>query len=136
MSSRFRIWLYHWIDRADSFCLSHPRTPAFIRTSVARAWYWMMIQGSWTAVGNECSDNQPIPDIVRQQCSLTERIADAISGVDDWRGVTDPVILADAVIAELGPELTHQHCGWHDAEDCKCRCCNPDYYRAWLEDQQ
>lgn len=43
--------------------------------------------------------------------------------------------IADAVIAELGPELTHQHCGWHDAEDCKCRCCNPDYYRAWLEDQ-
>lgn len=33
---------------------------------------------------------------------LRTRIAAAISGVDDWRGVTDPTILADAVIAELG----------------------------------
>jgi hypothetical protein len=33
---------------------------------------------------------------------LRTRIAAAIQGVDDWRGVTDPAILADAVIAELG----------------------------------
>jgi hypothetical protein len=33
--------------------------------------------------------------------SLRDLIAAAISGVDDWRGVTDPSILADAVIAEL-----------------------------------
>lgn len=33
---------------------------------------------------------------------LTDRIADAISGVDDWRGVTDPKILAAAIVAELG----------------------------------
>lgn len=40
----------------------------------------------------------PVPD------NLRTRIAAAISGVDDWRGVTDPTILADAVIAELGLE--------------------------------
>jgi hypothetical protein len=34
--------------------------------------------------------------------SLRDRIATAIQGVDDWRGVTDPAILADAVIAGLG----------------------------------
>lgn len=34
--------------------------------------------------------------------SLRDRIAAAISAVDDWRGVTDPAILADAVIAALG----------------------------------
>ena len=33
---------------------------------------------------------------------LRARIAAAVSGVDDWRGVTDPAILADAVIRELG----------------------------------
>lgn len=33
--------------------------------------------------------------------NLRTRIAAAISGVDDWRGVTDPEILADAVIREL-----------------------------------
>lgn len=36
--------------------------------------------------------------------NLRTRIAAAISGVDDWRGVTDPTILADAVIRELGLE--------------------------------
>ena len=34
--------------------------------------------------------------------NLRTRIAAAVSGVDDWRGVTDPTILADAVIRELG----------------------------------
>lgn len=33
--------------------------------------------------------------------NLRTRIAAAISGVDDWRGVTDPEILADALIREL-----------------------------------
>jgi hypothetical protein len=33
---------------------------------------------------------------------LRDRIAAAIRDVDDWRGVTDPAILADAVIAGLG----------------------------------
>ena len=33
---------------------------------------------------------------------LRDRIAAAIAGVDDWDGVTDPAILADAVIADLG----------------------------------
>jgi len=32
---------------------------------------------------------------------LRTRIAAAIESVDDWRGVTDPAILADAVIEEL-----------------------------------
>ena len=32
---------------------------------------------------------------------LRTRIADSIQAVDDWRGVTDPTILADAVIREL-----------------------------------
>jgi hypothetical protein len=32
---------------------------------------------------------------------LRDCIAAAIGGVDDWRGVTDPAILADAVIAAL-----------------------------------
>jgi hypothetical protein len=35
---------------------------------------------------------------------LRNRIADAISRVDDWRGVTDPNILAEAVIRELKDE--------------------------------
>ena len=34
--------------------------------------------------------------------NLRDHIATAIQAVDDWRGVTDPTILADAVIAELG----------------------------------
>jgi hypothetical protein len=38
--------------------------------------------------------------------SLRDRIAAAIAGVDDWRGVTDPAILADAVIRELEKERT------------------------------
>jgi hypothetical protein len=38
---------------------------------------------------------------------LRDLIAAAIGGVDDWRSVTDPAILADAVIAELQPELAH-----------------------------
>lgn len=40
---------------------------------------------------------------------LRNRIAAAIAGVDDWRGVTDPAILADAVIREL--ELEREN--WH-----------------------
>lgn len=32
---------------------------------------------------------------------LRDRIVAAINGVDDWRGVTDPTILADAVIRAL-----------------------------------
>jgi hypothetical protein len=35
---------------------------------------------------------------------LRNCIADAISRVDDWRGVTDPNILAEAVIRELKDE--------------------------------
>ena len=30
--------------------------------------------------------------------NLRDHIAAAIAGVDDWRGVTDPAILADAVM--------------------------------------
>ena len=36
---------------------------------------------------------------------MRERIAAAISGVDDWRGVTDPMILADAVIEALNLKI-------------------------------
>ena len=49
---------------------------------------------------------------------LRTRIADSIQAVDDWRGVTDPTILADAVIAELGLRqervelLTRYVTGW------------------------
>lgn len=32
---------------------------------------------------------------------LRDRIVAAIEAVDDWRGVTDPALLADAVIKEL-----------------------------------
>ena len=32
---------------------------------------------------------------------LRSRIAAAIGSVDDWRGVTDPMIFADAIIHEL-----------------------------------
>jgi hypothetical protein len=39
--------------------------------------------------------------MVDADITLRDRIAAVISGVDDWRGVTDPMILADAVIAEL-----------------------------------
>ena len=38
--------------------------------------------------------------------NLRDRIAAAISGVDDWRGVTDPAILADAVIEALNLKIT------------------------------
>ena len=34
--------------------------------------------------------------------TLRDRIAAALAAVDDWRGVTDPSILADAVIEALG----------------------------------
>ena len=44
--------LYYWIDLADTWVLKHPRTPGFIRIPVARAWCWMMDQGTWTAVGD------------------------------------------------------------------------------------
>ena len=40
---------------------------------------------------------------------LRDCIAAAISGVDDWRGVTDPAILADAVIAELGLRMQYEN---------------------------
>lgn len=33
--------------------------------------------------------------------SLRDRIAAAIQDVDDWRGVTDPIILTDAIIEAL-----------------------------------
>lgn len=45
---------------------------------------------------------------------LRDRIVAAINGVDDWRGVTDPTILADAVIRELGLKVEF---GWLDRED-------------------
>lgn len=38
--------------------------------------------------------------------TLRTRIAEAISGVDDWRGVTDPEIFADAVVAVLTESAT------------------------------
>lgn len=41
--------------------------------------------------------------------SLRERIAAAIAGVDDWGGVTDPMILADAVIAELNLSIAVEY---------------------------
>ena len=44
--------------------------------------------------------NRP-PVTVGVNGSLRDLIAAAISGVDDWRGVTDPMILADAVIEAL-----------------------------------
>ena len=46
---RLRAWLYYWIDRADLYCLNHPRTPAFLRVPVARAWCWMMGRHTWTS---------------------------------------------------------------------------------------
>lgn len=47
---------------------------------------------------------------------LRDRIAGAIRAEDDWRGVTDPAVLADAVIRELGlreeqRELMDGECG-------------------------
>jgi hypothetical protein len=41
--------------------------------------------------------------------NLRDRIAAAIAGVDDWRGVTDPAILADAVVEALGAIPDRQH---------------------------
>ena len=55
------------------------------------------------------------------QSSLRDRIAAAISGVDDWRGVTDPAILADAVIDVLADV----------AEDCRCQL---RYLSEWETD--
>lgn len=37
--------------------------------------------------------------------NLRNRIAAVISGVDDWRSVTDPMILADAVIEALNLKI-------------------------------
>lgn len=53
MSKRCRAWLYYWIDRADTWVLRHPRTPAFISKPVYGAWCWMMGRGTWTAVGED-----------------------------------------------------------------------------------
>jgi hypothetical protein len=39
--------------------------------------------------------------------NLRDHIATAIQAVDDWRGVTDPTILADAVIDTLGLQAQH-----------------------------
>ena len=48
------------------------------------------------------SDNVPEPDMgpptMEHNGTLRDQIVAAIIGVDDWRGVTDPAILADAVI--------------------------------------
>lgn len=57
------------------------------------------------------ADNAPITDIDGGGMpvngdTLRERIAAAIAGVDDWCGVTDPAILADAVIAALNLDQT------------------------------
>ena len=54
-------------------------------------------------------ENLSCPDDV--QSFLRKRIAAVISGVDDWRGVTDPMILADAVIAELKSPQPCRNCG-------------------------
>lgn len=52
--------------------------------------------------------------------NLTDRIADAISGVDDWRGVTDPKILAAAIVAELGAAMDRERYGDPtDSEDAE-----------------
>ena len=51
--------------------------------------------------------------------SLRDRIAAAISAVDDWRGVTDPAILVDAVMAVLAPEIYHHNTGCV-CDDCWC----------------
>lgn len=49
---------------------------------------------------------------------LRDRIAAAIAQVDDWRGVTDPTLLADAVIAVLRPELEAEyHRGYGEGID-------------------
>jgi hypothetical protein len=40
---------------------------------------------------------------------LRNCIADAISRVDDWRGVTDPNILAEAVITVVQPLLEAEY---------------------------
>lgn len=40
---------------------------------------------------------------------LRTRIAAAIESGDDWRGVTDATILADAVIAELGLRMQYEN---------------------------
>ena len=48
-------------------------------------------------------ENLSCPDDV--QSFLRKRIAAVISGVDDWRGVTDPMILADAVIGALNLKI-------------------------------
>lgn len=61
------------------------------------------------------SDNLPEPDIgpptVAHTSTLRDQIVAAIIGVDDWRGVTDPAILADAVIDVLADVV----------EDCRCQ---------------
>ena len=77
---------------------------------------------------------------------LRDCIAAAISGVDDWRGVTDPAILADAVIEALGlkrnvppvaPGRRRQRAGlfryvteW-EKDDCRCQ---PRYLSEWDTD--
>ena len=61
------------------------------------------------------SDNVPEPDMgpptMEHNGTLRDQIVAAIIGVDDWRGVTDPAILADAVIDVLADV----------AEDCRCQ---------------
>lgn len=57
--------------------------------------------------------------------SLRDRIADVIAGVDDWRGVTDPAILAEAVIVELGLLGLDQTFELHE-KGCVCDDCWPD----------
>ena len=46
--------------------------------------------------------DEPYQPDTQQHIPLRDRIAASISGVDDWRGVTEPAILADAVIEALG----------------------------------
>jgi hypothetical protein len=56
-----------------------------------------------------------------------DRIAAAIGGVDDWRGVTDPAILADAVIEALG--LRQEYDPYVEPESSRYR-----YVTEWTTD--
>jgi hypothetical protein len=41
--------------------------------------------------------------------SLRDRISKVIQSVDDWRGVTDPTILADQIIDQLGLRYQYEN---------------------------
>jgi hypothetical protein len=80
-------------------------------------------------VGGGMSDKPPLSNIV----DLRTRIAGAIAGVDDWPGVTDPAISADAVIAELGLAKMRRATGWmEDGKLCYRSC----YRTEWEADDE